>query len=96
LVNKVDYEYIYIILFLNKIDIFEKNIQYLNIKKIFPDYRGCKITEEAIGFISKLYVGNVQCPNRQIMICKTCASDTKQMSPIINNVLTNLYYIIKY
>ncbi|KAI5964350.1 GPA1 [Candida pseudojiufengensis] len=75
------------ILFLNKIDIFEKKIQKNPIKKYFPDYNGKNNDfNESIKFFETNFLKMNRNLNRPIYIHRTCATDTNSMKFVLSAV----------
>ncbi|EGW31147.1 guanine nucleotide-binding protein alpha subunit [Spathaspora passalidarum NRRL Y-27907] len=74
------------ILFLNKIDIFEKKIKRNPLKKYFPDYSGDPSDfEEAMKFFETNFL-LMNRTNKPIYIHRTCATDTTSMKFVLSAV----------
>ncbi|RKP21588.1 G-alpha-domain-containing protein [Rozella allomycis CSF55] len=69
-----------IVLFLNKMDIFEKKIQVSPINKYFPEYQGTTF-DEGVEFIKEKFLA-LNTSNLMIYPHLTCATDTKQIEHI--------------
>jgi guanine nucleotide-binding protein subunit alpha len=75
------------ILFLNKVDMFEKKIQTTNIADTFPEYTGGKDFDKAIEFFKKMYLDLVRnVPVADIKVHVTCALDTTQVEKVLSVV----------
>jgi len=64
------------ILFLNKLDIFEQKITKTDLKVCFPEYRGGKDAEAARRFIEEIFLAQNDNPSKPVYIHFTCATDT--------------------
>ena len=74
------------ILFLNKIDIFEKKILKSPIKKYFPDFNGkSDDVNENIKFFETNFM-NINRTNKPIYVHRTCATDTTSMKFVLSAV----------
>eukprot|EP00466_Bigelowiella_natans_P003944 jgi/Bigna1/36381/e_gw1.14.56.1 len=79
-----------IIVFLNKADLFEREIKTVSLQHAFPEYSGPpEDFEESVNFVKHRFHKCVQDPNRQIYMHTTCATDTKQVAKILDSV-TNI------
>jgi len=76
-----------IILFLNKIDIFQQKIKVFELSDHFPDYHG-RTPEDASKFIKNkfLQLGKFHCHSKTIYHHFTCATETKQISVVVKCV----------
>ena len=78
-----------LILFLNKMDIFEKKCKTVSFSKYFPDYRGKDLNPDAVkSRIQSMFFE--QAPKRNVKPHYTCAIDTKQIKKIFEAVKENL------
>jgi guanine nucleotide-binding protein subunit alpha len=68
-----------IILFLNKIDVFEKKIVSSPIEKAFPEYNGGPDMEAAKQFFLSKFLALNQSDTKQVYSHFTCATDTTQI-----------------
>jgi len=68
-----------IILFLNKIDLFEEKIKVKDLKNYFPDYNGGLEKEPALKFIQDRFQQQNQNNSRKIYVHFTCAVDTQNI-----------------
>ncbi|KAI8905859.1 guanine nucleotide-binding protein subunit alpha, partial [Gorgonomyces haynaldii] len=68
-----------IILFLNKIDLFKKKIQYSPLSDTFPGYKGGPDFELACKYLVKRFITLNSNENKTIYPHFTCATDTKQI-----------------
>lgn len=74
------------ILFLNKIDIFEKKILKSPLKRYFPDYNGKPgDADEAIKFFERNFL-KLNRTKKPIYVHRTCATDTKSMKFVLSAV----------
>ena len=76
-----------IMLFLNKMDLFEKKI--LSGKKLSdyrPEYMGENTVDECAQFISELFLGQVSSPN-DVYVLKTTATDTENVKFVFDSVV---------
>ncbi|GMR59005.1 hypothetical protein PMAYCL1PPCAC_29200 [Pristionchus mayeri] len=84
-----------IILFLNKKDLFDVKIQQVSLKVCFPNYKGGLNYQEGVKHIRKEFKklgrdkedkhGNSK--KKQIYFHETCATDTNQVTVVINSVI---------
>lgn len=72
-----------IILFLNKIDLFEKKIATNPIKTYFPEYNG-QTFDDAKVFFAKKFTSINRNPSKEIYVHYTCATDTEQIKFVMN------------
>lgn len=68
-----------IILFLNKIDIFEDKIKASPIEKYFPEYKGGADFAKAKDYFNDKFVALNQSDSKQVYVHYTCATDTAQI-----------------
>jgi len=72
-----------IILFLNKMDLFEDKIKRVRLKPYFPEYEGPEYSlEDSFKFIQSKYTTMSEDKNRLIFPHKTCATDTKNIERV--------------
>lgn len=76
------------ILFMNKVDLFEKKIARSPIRHHFPDYRG-KNVEEALEFFENIFLGLNE-NDKPIYVHRTCATDTKSMKFVLTAVTDSI------
>ena len=75
-----------VILFLNKKDLFEEKIKIVDPKKWFPDYTGgCDYTEAEQYFLDA-FRGRVEDKRKTVYSYTTCATDTKNVSVVLDSV----------
>ncbi|KAI6655942.1 guanine nucleotide-binding protein (G protein), subunit alpha [Oopsacas minuta] len=78
-----------LILFLNKIDLFDVKMKTISFKKYFPSYTGRDLNPDSVkSYIQQLFFS--QAPKRNIVSHYTCAIDTKQIKKIFEAVKANL------
>jgi len=65
-----------IILFLNKMDLFQEKIKKVNITEAFPDYEGSQEFDEASEFIQNQFVALNENPEKGVYPHITCATNT--------------------
>ena len=71
------------VLFLNKIDLFQKKIQTVNLQDTFPEYEGGTDVEKAVEFIKNMHLDlSNTIPREDIKVHVTCALDTTQVEKI--------------
>jgi guanine nucleotide-binding protein G(i) subunit alpha len=75
-----------IILFLNKIDIFQEKLPVSPMKNYFPDYEGGSEYNAACDYILNRFVSLNQSEFKQIYTHFTCATDTTQIRFVMNAV----------
>ncbi|GAB5368805.1 hypothetical protein AAMO2058_001351100 [Amorphochlora amoebiformis] len=76
-----------LILFLNKVDLFEKEIQHTSLQRAFPQYRGVPDSlQDSIAFLKKRFMKCVKDPHRFVFIHTTCATDQGQLLKILDSV----------
>lgn len=74
------------ILFLNKIDLFEKKLPKSSLKRYFPDYQGeDKDVEKALQFFENSFL-RLNRTSKPIYVHRTCATDTKSMRFVLSAV----------
>lgn len=74
------------ILFLNKIDVFEKKLVKSPLKKYFPDYNGSPTNvDEALKFFELNFL-KLNRTNKPIYVHRTCATDTESMKFVLQAV----------
>jgi GTPase SAR1 family protein len=71
-----------ILLFLNKIDLFEEKIKRVSLKVAFPEYNGANTFQDASEYITNKYLELSQDKKRLIFAHLTCATDTKNVSRV--------------
>lgn len=77
-----------IILFLNKKDLFEQQIQQKPLKEYFPDFGGQEgNSDAALKHIEQLYRGKDKFGSRQIFVYPTTATDTSNIKKIAGTVI---------
>ncbi|GMS80074.1 hypothetical protein PENTCL1PPCAC_2249, partial [Pristionchus entomophagus] len=84
-----------IILFLNKKDLFEVKINKVSLNVCFPNYKGGLNYEEGVKHIRKEFrklsrekeTKNGNTKKKQIYFHETCATDTNQVTVVINSVI---------
>ena len=87
LLREVSLEHSAVILFLNKTDIFEKEIETYPLKDYFPQYNGPRgDAKQAQDFIAELYNHRNQNKRRRIFHHFTCAVDTEQFQKVFKIV----------
>eukprot|EP01084_Bolivina_argentea_P215369 365623_1 len=75
------------ILFLNKVDLFEKKIQTKSIKNCFPDYDGPDNDKEcALKYITEIFISCNTDLSRQIYTHVTCATDSHNVQKVFHDV----------
>lgn len=75
-----------IVLFLNKIDVFEDKILYTPIEDFFDDYEGGADFEEAKEYFKDRFLSLNNNEKREIYTHYTCATDTQQVKNIMGSV----------
>lgn len=76
----------YLILFLNKIDIFRKKIQTSPIERYFSDYAGGKSYDNACEYFHKRFCNLCHNPGQTVYAHFTCATDTSQVEFVMRAV----------
>ena len=72
-----------VVLFLNKMDLFENIIKRVPISHSFPDYGGASFSyDDGITFIKQMYLAKDVQPNRRIYTHVTCATNTKNIDTV--------------
>ncbi|XP_065355975.1 guanine nucleotide-binding protein G(q) subunit alpha-like [Calliphora vicina] len=72
-----------IILFLNKVDLFEEKIMYSHLDAVFPQFKGPRCdSNAALQFISDMFLE----VRPQTFIYRTCATDTDNMKSTFNAI----------
>jgi len=83
-----------ILLFLNKIDLFNEQIkiqrQYDIFKEKFPDYEGPQDADKAVEFIERQFIELVK-ERKEIYTHRTCAIDTTQMAVVWDAIRDNVF-----
>lgn len=75
------------ILFLNKIDLFNDKIKHVNLNVCFPEYKGIPGDgEAAILFIENRFKTLNRAPDRQVYVHQTCATDTNIVKAVFEVV----------
>ncbi|KAJ3431237.1 guanine nucleotide-binding protein g(o) subunit alpha [Anaeramoeba flamelloides] len=80
-----------IILFLNKIDIFEKKIKHIDLNVCFEDYDGGCDYETARNYIKEKFLELNQQTDRLIYPYFTCATDSENISSIFKAVKDTIF-----
>ncbi|KAJ5076601.1 guanine nucleotide-binding protein g(o) subunit alpha [Anaeramoeba ignava] len=75
-----------IILFLNKIDIFEKKIKKTDLSVCFPEYTGGPNFESAQEFIKQKFIGISKNPSKKIVCYPTCATNTENIKTVFKTI----------
>jgi len=87
IVNQRPLRKVPIILFLNKVDLFEKEIKTVSLRRAFPQYSGeGSDLKESVRFIEHRFRKCVKDPNRPLYIHTTCATDTQQVEKLVDSV----------
>ncbi|KAJ3412514.1 guanine nucleotide-binding protein subunit alpha [Chytridiales sp. JEL 0842] len=76
------------ILFLNKIDLFQKKLQTTPIRNYFPSYLGPNAYEEASEYFASRFIALNKYAEKKIYIHFTWATDTKQIRTVLITVNT--------
>jgi len=71
-----------VILFLNKMDLFEDKIKKVKLNICFKDYNGPNTSEDAFQFIKGKFTHSNSDQKRFIFAHKTCATDTKNVQKV--------------
>ncbi|KAL2915029.1 hypothetical protein HK105_205351 [Polyrhizophydium stewartii] len=79
-----------IILFLNKKDIFEEKLKTIKFADHFPRYNGPNDHENISRYIAALYKAQRQNAERQVMIHRTCCTDTRNMEIVVARLIEGL------
>jgi len=79
-----------IILFLNKLDLFEEKITKVNLQEYFNEYEGGPNKEEAIMFIKTKFLSLNRSENRKIQVYTITATDTNNIKYVFAAVKENL------
>merc|ERR1719411_613871 len=66
------------ILFLNKVDLFQTKIKSVPITCCFPDYNGANNHDESLNYIKKEFIARNKQDKRQVYIHVTCATDSRK------------------
>lgn len=74
------------ILLLNKFDIFQEKLKVKPLENHFPEYSGGNDVEAAKEFVRYMFVSLNKTPTKQIYTHFTCATDTTQVTFVINSV----------
>ncbi|CAD6186794.1 unnamed protein product [Caenorhabditis auriculariae] len=75
------------ILFLNKIDLFELKIQHTNINVCLKSYKGPQTRDDALLYIKQRFLSLNKNRKRTVYDHVTCATDTKQIQVVIDSVI---------
>ncbi|KAF9015774.1 guanine nucleotide binding protein, alpha subunit [Hymenopellis radicata] len=75
-----------IILFLNKIDLFQQKLPLSPLGDYFPDFTGGDDYDLACDFLSKRFTGLNQSSGKQVYTHLTCATDTQQIKFVLSAV----------
>ncbi|KAJ5078852.1 guanine nucleotide-binding protein g(o) subunit alpha [Anaeramoeba ignava] len=79
-----------IILFFNKMDLFEQKIKKVDLKVCFNDYEGGKDEKKAIDFIKEKFLSLNKNKDRQIYPHETCATNTDNIRKVFEGVKETL------
>ena len=72
-----------VVVFLNKIDLFEEKLMNSNIEEYHPDFVGNpRSYDDVIGFIKKKYLDCDKQADRSVFFFTTCATDTDSISKV--------------
>ncbi|KAJ3219298.1 guanine nucleotide-binding protein subunit alpha [Dinochytrium kinnereticum] len=71
------------ILFLNKIDLFQEKLQTVPLKNFFPDFKGANTFEEASEFFAERFSSLNQSDSKIIYVHFTWATDTTQIKKVL-------------
>jgi len=76
------------VIFFNKIDLFSKKIQKVDLNVCFPDYTGGLDERTAADFIKQKFLDKDECRSRtrRIYTYETCATDTKNIQTVFEVV----------
>jgi len=74
------------ILFLNKRDLFAQKIKKVQLRDYFPDFRGDNSYDNAVAFITHMFVIKNQNDKRMIYTHVTCATDVSNIKAVFNAV----------
>uniref|UniRef100_A0A183C3F1 Guanine nucleotide binding protein, alpha subunit n=1 Tax=Globodera pallida TaxID=36090 RepID=A0A183C3F1_GLOPA len=80
-----------IVLFLNKVDLFKEKIKKTSINCAFRNYSGAHTYDAQIKFIVQKFKAYNRIPNKPIYTHETCATDTKKIGLILENVIDSLF-----
>ncbi|RIA90594.1 guanine nucleotide binding protein, alpha subunit [Glomus cerebriforme] len=75
-----------IILFLNKIDILKRKLEFIQLKDYFPDYEGDNKFQSVTKFFQNTFINCNENDEKHIYVHFTHATDTKQMRVIVASV----------
>merc|ERR1719461_1017557 len=75
-----------VIIFLNKMDLFEEKIKHIPLTTCFPNYQGPNTAKDAIDHIKGKFLSKNHDQTRKIYVHETCATNTDQMSHIFDAV----------
>ena len=85
-----------IILFLNKVDLFQEKIAKSPLTICFPEYAGSNTYDEASAYIQMKFESLNKRPSRMIYTFETCATDTTKIRPtvldVVRYVITETYF----
>ncbi len=77
-----------IILFLNKVDLFEKDLKTVSLQQAFPQYSGENDNlDQAVDFVKSRFRKKLKDRNRDLIMHTTCATDTDQVGKIFDSVI---------
>lgn len=86
IINNEWFEDMPILLFMNKIDLFERKIQKVDLKVCFTSYKdGCD-QDKALQYIQMRFERKNKTPDRNIYSYVTCATDTENAKKVFNSV----------
>jgi len=95
IVNNVWFQKTNIILFLNKIDLFEEKIQRkIPITICFPEYSGANTVDATKSFIAEQYTNRIRQQDRSFYTHFTCATNTDNIKIIFRSVQDILLKIV--
>eukprot|EP00761_Pharyngomonas_kirbyi_P008312 gb/GECH01008323.1/.p1 GENE.gb/GECH01008323.1/~~gb/GECH01008323.1/.p1 ORF type:complete len:356 (+),score=72.59 gb/GECH01008323.1/:1-1068(+) len=75
-----------IIIFYNKMDLFEEKIQSVDLNTCFPDYEGGCDTQNALEYIKKKFRTSDKNPSRELYEHTTTATNTENIEVVFNTV----------
>ena len=71
------------ILFFNKMDVFQEKLKKSSLKICFPKYGGSQDFDEARGYVSSQFAMQI-CNEREIYLHFTCAKDQNNVNAVFN------------
>jgi len=96
-INTISQYQLCLLLFLNKLDLFEKKVKddtnFQDFKKHFPDYKGEQTVEVCCNFIRDKFIGTVteDTENLEVHSHVTCALDTDGITAVFEAVKDNIF-----